>query len=93
MEKAEVEEAACRLGVEEKPLLRRIMKGTGIAVIVLAVLLFIYWLINLNSPRDTNTYPNLRSPYIPRNRFLALILLNVPEGVKYGAFSRLKLIK
>ncbi|MFX0115369.1 MAG: hypothetical protein ACFFB3_12540, partial [Candidatus Hodarchaeota archaeon] len=42
MEKAEVEEAARRLGVEEKPLLRRIMKGVGIVAIVLAVLLFIY---------------------------------------------------
>ncbi|MFX0114261.1 MAG: hypothetical protein ACFFB3_06920, partial [Candidatus Hodarchaeota archaeon] len=59
---------------------------------VLAVLLFIYWLINLNSPRDTNTYPNVRSPYIPRNRFLALILLNIAQQPEYGVFSRVDLL-
>jgi hypothetical protein len=91
MEKTEVEEAARRLGVEEKPLLKRIMKGTGIVAIVLAVLLFIYAV--LNWARNITTYPHVRSPYIPRNRFLAFVLLNASETIDYGVFSRLELTK
>jgi hypothetical protein len=96
VEKAEVEKAATRLGVEEKSPLRRIMKGVGIAAIVFIVFIFIFSFIYslLERSRDTGPglYPYMRSPYVPGNRFLALMLLNISASVEYGVFSRGKLL-
>ncbi|MHA2500823.1 MAG: hypothetical protein ACXAEL_14740, partial [Candidatus Hodarchaeales archaeon] len=88
MEKEEIEKAAGRLGVEKKALIPRLMKGVGILAIILAVLLFLYTFL-----RSLNTYPHVRSPVVPKNRFLAALALVAQETVAdYGVFSRVELL-
>ncbi|MHA2369922.1 MAG: hypothetical protein ACXADX_13970 [Candidatus Hodarchaeales archaeon] len=97
MEKEEIEKAAARLGVEKKALKWRVLEGVGILAIILAwvfVFLAVLFLLYLFL-RSLNTYPHVRSPVVPKNRFLAALILfaQMSEAADYGVFSRVQLLQ
>ena len=94
MDKQEVEKAAKRLGIEEKNTLRRVIKTGGIIAVVFCIFLFILAIFAFLIDRgDFNNYPHVRVPRLPKNRFLAKIVLIAEETqIEYGVFSRSQLL-
>lgn len=94
MEKEEIEKAAARLGVEKKALKWRLMEGAGILAILLAIVLAALFLL-YTFLRSVNTYPHVRSPFLPKNRFSTVLILfaQVSEEIEYGVFSRVQLLQ
>lgn len=94
MEKKEIEKAKERLGIEDDRLSKRIVKTAGKLAIILAIILFVYVILGILFPQRSNhsNYPHVRTPYVPRNRLLALVLLNIAGEVEYGVFSRVDLL-
>ncbi|MHA2273359.1 MAG: hypothetical protein ACXACI_15990 [Candidatus Hodarchaeales archaeon] len=95
MEKEEVEKAAGRLGVEKRALKWQIVGGAGFLAILLAIVLVALFLLNtfLRNLKPY-PYPHVRSPFLPKNRFLAVLALvaQTSEEVSYGVFSRVELL-
>ncbi|MHA2273361.1 MAG: hypothetical protein ACXACI_16000 [Candidatus Hodarchaeales archaeon] len=94
MEKEEIEKAKETLGIEDAHFSKRIARAVGRLAIILAIILFVFVILGvLFPPRSNNSnYPHVRSPYVPRNRFLALVLLNIAGQPEYGVFSRGELL-
>lgn len=93
MKKDEVEKAAERLGIKEKNILQRVIKTSGIIALVFCLFLFTLAIIAFLIDRaGFASYPHVRTPHLPKNWFLAKIVILAEEtAVDYGVFSRSQL--